>query len=168
MPRRSTRIGSVAVVDRVVSLLLPAGAAAADGDCADAIWETAPADLPLAEGWSWESYAPYALGALGALGGNVDVSDEDDGVLWFAAYCSPHAEAHPGAETAFIGHIMPALPESALPLGDAVSAYRESGASGNTMLVWYRDDVVARVPAPAEAHWAAVQDFAAALDEMLP
>lgn len=165
MPRRSTLIGSIAVVSLVVSLLLPAGAAAADGDCADAIWETAPADLPLAEGWSWESYAPYALGDLG---GNVDVSDEDDGVLWFAAYCSPHAEAHPEAETAFIGHIMPALPESALPLGDAVSAYRESGASGDTMLVWYRDDVVARVSAPAEADWAAAQDFAAAFDEMLP
>lgn len=166
MNERSDRPRWALALFLALALLVPVGPVhGGDTVCADAIWDATPADLPLDDGWRWEFHAPYVRGSLG---GNVDVSAEDGDMLWFAVACSPDARAQFEAEAAMVDAIIPMFPLATVPLGDGVRAYRGIDARDDGMLIWYRDDVIARVSAPSEADWAAVLGFAAALDTMLP
>jgi hypothetical protein len=172
--RRRLRHTLLAVV--VLGALASTGGAATaqDADCARALWAVPIETLELPEGWTWSS-----LTALpdGGWSGSIETPKPDSEVasgfddatddIYFAVECTPD----PGAFIEARSRARDMWPDayrdiSTIEVGDSSLALQSS--DGSTGLDWANGTVYGTIHANDDADWSAVEDFALALDALLP
>ena len=114
-------------------------------------------------GWDWDRLEWNALGIWAGSLGDADEDSFEYANLF--AQCSDDATATMARQREVRDAVGDVETITVVPIGDETNAYREGGLS---YIVWRKGDVMASMVLSEGADYGAIEEFASAVNELLP